>query len=178
MRKLDLILENIRDEYMINLLEEGETTELETLKTKKFLNENLNRIRGMLVEEGVMDSVKNHLGNNWGNYLTGAGALGAGAVLGDEALQNIQNPEFADQAQQAGQVLAGAGQEAAGQAQDAMQQFGDNFIDQAGVIYNKAGEVVGNVAQQAGAVADQAQEAIGGVVDQAQQAIGGQAPQA
>jgi hypothetical protein len=51
MRKIDLILENIRDEYMINLLEEGETTELEVLKTKKFLNESLGKIRKMLVEE-------------------------------------------------------------------------------------------------------------------------------
>jgi len=78
MRKIDLILENIRDEYMINLLEEGEVTELQTLKTKKFLNENLNRIRAMLIEEGAMDAVKQHLGNNWGKYLAGAGALGAG----------------------------------------------------------------------------------------------------
>jgi hypothetical protein len=80
MRKIDLILENIRDEYMINLLEEGSVSELETLKTKKFLNENLNRIRGMLIQEGALDSVKQHLGNNWGKYLAGAGALGAGAA--------------------------------------------------------------------------------------------------
>jgi len=80
MRKLDLILENIRDEFMINLLEEGETSELGTLKTKKFLNENLGRIRKMLVEEGALDSVKNHLANNWGKYLAGAGAAGAGAL--------------------------------------------------------------------------------------------------
>ncbi len=80
MRKIDLILENIRDEYMINLLEEGEVTELQTLKTKKFLNESLRAIRGMLVEEGTMDNVKDHLKNNWGKYLAGAGAAGlAGA---------------------------------------------------------------------------------------------------
>ena len=84
MRKLDLILENIRDEYMINLLEEGEVTELQTLKTKKFLNENLNRIRAMLIEEGAMDAVKQHLGDNWGKYLAGAGALG-GAAAGADA---------------------------------------------------------------------------------------------
>ncbi len=69
MRKIDLILENIRDEYMINLLEEGTASELETLKTKKFLNENLNRIRKMLIEEGTLDGVKEHLGDNWGKYL-------------------------------------------------------------------------------------------------------------
>ncbi len=78
MRKLDLIIENIRDEYMINLLEEGTASELESLKTKKFLNENLNRIRNMLIEEGAIDSVKNHLGNNWGKYLGAAGAAGLG----------------------------------------------------------------------------------------------------
>ncbi len=82
MRKLDLILENIRDEYMINLLEEGSVTELETLKTKKFLNENLSRIRKMLIEEGAMDGVKQHLGDNWGKYLTGiGGAVGANELM-------------------------------------------------------------------------------------------------
>jgi len=86
MRKLDLILENVRDEYMINLLEEGSTTELETLKTKKFLNENLNRIRKMLVEEGALEGVKQHLGNNWGKYLAGAGTLGVGALAANHFL--------------------------------------------------------------------------------------------
>jgi hypothetical protein len=80
MRKIDLILENIRDEYMINLLEEGEVTELETLKTKKFLNESLGRIRKMLIEEGTLDGIKNHLANNWGKYLAGAGAAGLGGL--------------------------------------------------------------------------------------------------
>ncbi len=93
MRKLDLILENIRDEYMINLLEEGTSSELEALKTKKFLNENLNRIRKMLVEEGALEGVKQHLGDNWGKYLAGAGALGAGAAgmtdTGQEVLGNL-----------------------------------------------------------------------------------------
>jgi len=83
MRKLDLILENIRDEYMINLLEEGEVSELESLKTKKFLNESLGRIRSMLVEEGALDAVKGHLANNWGKYLGGAAAGGAAALGAD-----------------------------------------------------------------------------------------------
>ena len=72
MTKLDLILENIRDEYMINLLEEGESSELQTLKTKKFLNENLNRIRGMLVEEGTLNQVQELLENRWATYLSEA----------------------------------------------------------------------------------------------------------
>ncbi len=107
MRKIDLILESIRDEYMINLLEEGSVTELETLKTKKFLNENLTRIRKMLVEEGALEGVKQHLGNNWGKYLAGAGTLGAGALAnhyygGDqiqpegEAGPNVQAETYAE----------------------------------------------------------------------------------
>jgi len=78
MAKIDLIIENIRDEYMINLLEEGEVSELETLKTKKFLNESLGRIREMLIEEGAMAGVQNHLKNNWGKYLAGAGVGSVG----------------------------------------------------------------------------------------------------
>lgn len=74
MRKLDLILENIRDEYMINLLEEGETSELETLKTKKFLNENLSRVRDILVEEGTIEAVREVLSENWGRALAEAGS--------------------------------------------------------------------------------------------------------
>ncbi len=69
MTKIDLILENIRDDYMINLLEEGTASELETLKTKKFLNENLSRIRRMLIEEGALENIREHLSENWGHYL-------------------------------------------------------------------------------------------------------------
>ena len=116
MRKIDLILENIRDEYMINLLEEGSVSELETLKTKKFLNENLNRIRGMLIQEGALDSVKQHLGNNWGKYLAGAGALGAGALAHnqgwDQEAMNYLKGTFdpaTEQAQNAPQSIATTG---------------------------------------------------------------------
>ncbi len=94
MAKLDLILENIRDEYMINLLEESEVSELQALKTKKFLNESLGRIRKSLIEEGNMDAVKQHLKNNWGKYLAGAGAAGAvgtGLAYGDEIKGLAQN---------------------------------------------------------------------------------------
>ncbi len=94
MRKIDLIIESIRDEYMINLLEEGSVSELESLKTKKFLNENLNRIRKMLVEEGALDGVKNHLANNWGKYLGGAGALGAGALAANHFMGDGADPRL------------------------------------------------------------------------------------
>ncbi len=81
MGKIDLVIESIRDEYMINLLEEGSVSELQTLKTKKFLTENLSRIRHMLINEGTMGKVQDHLKDNWGKYLGGAGAAaGAGAL--------------------------------------------------------------------------------------------------
>lgn len=72
MSKIDLIIESIRDEYMINLLEESEVSELEALKTKKFLNEALGRVRGMLVEEGALGQVQEILENKWAAYLTQA----------------------------------------------------------------------------------------------------------
>ena len=91
MRKLNLVLENIRDEYMINFLEENTASELEILKTKKFLNESLLEMRKFLIEEGNLDGIKQHLANNWGKYLAGAGALGA-AGLGAAAYHNGWGP--------------------------------------------------------------------------------------
>ena len=76
------------------LVEEGTTSELQTLKTKKFLTESLQRIRGILVEEGTLDNVKSHLGNNWGKYLAGAGAAGiagAGVAYSDEIQDAIRD---------------------------------------------------------------------------------------
>jgi hypothetical protein len=148
MRKLDLILENIRDEYMINLLEEGEVNELETLKTKKFLNENLNRVRAMLIEEGALDAVKGHLANNWGKYLGGAAALGAGAA-GADALNDIgadARLSGAGEGDVLDNISSGAGI-VADQAKEGLQQIGDKFIDQAGNILDQAGNVVGNISQ-------------------------------
>ncbi len=146
MRKLDLILENIRDEYMINLLEEGTSSELETLKTKKFLNENLNRIRKMLIEEGALEGVKQHLGNNWGKYLAGAGAAGLGGLAanseyGTDAMQQAQGALGLD-----GDVQAGA-QSPVGE----VKQIGDKVIDAAGNIFDQAGQIIGNLKDQAGA---------------------------
>ncbi len=89
MRKLDYILESIRDEYMINVLEEGSVTELESLKTKKFLNESIQSVRGILIQEGVMDSVKGNLANNWKKYAAGAGT--AAMMASDPAQDAIQN---------------------------------------------------------------------------------------
>jgi len=84
---LSKVIENKRDEYMIQVLEEG-TTELESLKTKKYLTENLTLIGKILMEEGVVDAAKANLANNWGKYAAGAGVVGAGAAA-------IANPEMA-----------------------------------------------------------------------------------
>ena len=90
MALLSKVIENKRDEYMIQVLEEG-TTELESLKTKKYLTENLTLIGKILVEEGVVDAAKANLANNWGKYAAGAGVVGAGAadqLLNDGAAAN------------------------------------------------------------------------------------------
>ena len=84
MALLNKVIENKRDAYMINVLEES-TSELESLKTKKYLTENLNMIGKILVEEGVVDAAKANLANNWGKYAAGAagaGALGAAGYVG------------------------------------------------------------------------------------------------
>lgn len=91
-------IENVRDRHLIAVLEEGTTTELQALKTKQFLNENLGIIRKVLVEEGVVDGARQHLANNWGKYAAGAGVVGAGAAAHaaglDTALASgFQNPD-------------------------------------------------------------------------------------
>jgi len=98
MAKLDLVLESVRDRYMINVLEEG-TTELGALKTKRFLTESTQRIKEILIQEGVMDSVKAGVQNAYlkakpvmmqnvdpriSKGVMGLGALaGAGAIAGE-----------------------------------------------------------------------------------------------
>ena len=92
MAKLAEILANKRDDYMISVLEES-TSELESLKTKKYLTENLNLIGKVLMEEGVVDAAKANLANNWGKYAAGAGVVGAGTLAGEA----IAHPEVAGQ---------------------------------------------------------------------------------
>jgi hypothetical protein len=74
---LEMILENKRDSYLIQVLEEG-TTELESLKTKKYLTENLETIRKILIEEGLLDTLKNHGGKIAAGIGLGAAATYAG----------------------------------------------------------------------------------------------------
>ena len=196
MAKIDLIIENIRDEYMINLLEESEVSELEALKTKRFLNESLGRIRSMLVEEGAMDAVKSHLANNWGKYLAG-GLTGAAMYHGADELTGGQAglaaqayPDAVANAYdqgglpEAGAVAVGAPAIAAGYgAGDALQTAGEAIggaAEQAGQglqqIGDKLVDAAGNIYNQAGEVignmADQAGEAIGNAAEAAKGAIG------
>ncbi len=167
MRKLDLILEDIRDEYMINLLEEGETTELETLKTKKFLQENLNRIRKMLIEEGALEGVKQHLGDNWGKYLSGIGAAGAGALGAATGLGGDIADTAVDAYHQVPGIVADGGYG------EAANHVGANL---AGDL-SKAGDVISGAAGQAsdyaGGLATQAGDAIGGAYDKVDAMVGG-----
>ncbi len=187
MRKIDLILENIRDEYMINLLEEGTASELETLKTKKFLNENLNRIRKMLIEEGTLDGVKEHLGDNWGKYLAGAGAgamangmnnagVSAGDVVGGMgAAMNADPGAAAGYAAGVPANLATNGAiDAAGQAggaiSDAVGQAGDYISQQ--MAPPTAGEQVSQFVQDAaGNILDGAGNIVGNIADFAKDAV-------
>jgi hypothetical protein len=126
---------------MMNLLEEGAVTELGALKTKKFLNENLGRIRGMLVEEGVMDAVKSHMAKNWGNYLAGLAAAGVGGAAGladqyynDGGVANY----VGDTMDQTGQYWGGVGQDAA--------NYAANTMDQTGQYWGGVGQDIANYA--------------------------------
>jgi hypothetical protein len=56
--KLDLILENIRMKYSLEILEESSLTEEETLLGKIMINESTMQIRKMLVDDGLMESIQ------------------------------------------------------------------------------------------------------------------------
>lgn len=70
--KLDLILENVRNQYTLSLLEESTThgvDEREVLMGKMLINESTMMIRKMLVEEGVMEDVKAILENTFAQII-------------------------------------------------------------------------------------------------------------
>ncbi len=146
MKKIDLILESIHDEYMINLLEEGTASELETLKTKKFLNENLNRIRKMLIEEGAIEGAKQGLSNKWGQYLANAGGVGVGAAGGALAANAIMDakygPGVSDDTPPVGDSMEDTVGDAPNETIETIKQFA---TDAAGNIKDAAGNVVGNI---------------------------------
>jgi len=64
--KVHEIVESVKENYLLNALEES-TNEIEVLRTKKFLNEAASVIETVLVEEGVIDSVKEYVKNAYAN---------------------------------------------------------------------------------------------------------------
>lgn len=70
--KLDLILENVRNGYTLNLLEESAVhgvDEREVLMGKMLINESTMMVRRILVEEGVMQNVKALLENTFAQII-------------------------------------------------------------------------------------------------------------
>ena len=70
--KLDLILENVRNSYTLNLLEESSThgvDEREVIKGKMLINESTMMVRRILVEEGLMQNVKVLLENTFAQII-------------------------------------------------------------------------------------------------------------
>lgn len=70
--KLDLILENVRNSYTLNLLEESTAQgigEKEVLMGKMLINESTMMVRRILVEEGVMEDVKLVLENTFAQII-------------------------------------------------------------------------------------------------------------
>ena len=63
--KLDLVLENTRNKYAMDLLEESELSERETLNGKLIINESTMQVREMLVEGGLLQGVKDILEESW-----------------------------------------------------------------------------------------------------------------
>jgi hypothetical protein len=182
MALLNKVIENKRDEYMINVLEEG-TTELESLKTKKYLTENLHMIGKILMEEGVVDAAKANLANNWGKYAAGAGVVGAGVAadqlgLGDGVAGAIKqgyeggvgagfntamNGGSLDQSIDAAQGGIGGAMANGGT------QLSSNFDGAVKTITDAAG----NVYDEAGNLLKKAGDAISGAYDDASKAVQG-----
>ena len=72
MMKLDLILENVRNGYTLNLLEESAVhgvDEREVIMGKMLINESTMMVRRILVEEGVMENVKALLENTFAQII-------------------------------------------------------------------------------------------------------------
>ena len=70
--KLDLILENVRNGYTLNLLEESAVhgvDEREVIMGKMLINESTMMVRRILVEEGVMENVKALLENTFAQII-------------------------------------------------------------------------------------------------------------
>jgi len=130
------ICESVKDSYLLGLLEESEVSEVEVLKTKKFLNETTSRIERMLIEEGLYDLGKSVIEE-------------AFKMPGAEAAQKM--------VQGAAQKIHGAGKAAqrmgmaAGRKLDAA-ATGARNLGASG--FNAAGTVSGKMMQNQGALAN------------------------
>ena len=156
--KLDLILENIRMQYSLGLLEESESmSEKELLKGKILINESVMNIRSMLVEEGTIQAVQNVLEEAWTDAVMQAANAATGEDAGDavdapvdaSVAAPVAAPSYADQAQGYVNQASDAVQGYANQAGDAANQ-----VIAAGQGYaNQAGDAVQGYANQASAAA-------------------------
>ncbi len=92
------------------------------------------------VEEGALDGVKNHLANNWGKYLGGAGALGAAGLAANHFMGDNVMPEGESGANQQAATYA---ETPGSRVADAAAQNAQSVATQAeqDAILNPGGEV-------------------------------------
>ena len=65
MLKLDMILENVRNQYTLGLLEESTLSEKDVLQGKMMINESTMSIRKILVDEKVIEETRSMLQEAW-----------------------------------------------------------------------------------------------------------------
>ncbi len=117
--KLDLILENVRNNYSLGLLEESESlSEKELLQGKILINESTMAIRSMLVEEGTIRAVQDVLEEAWSDAVLDAAssAYDDGSEVVDGVVDSVDH--VAGGVQGAAHGVAVSGGLAYGDAQD------------------------------------------------------------
>ncbi len=127
-RKIIEIVESVKEDYLLNTLEEGTVNEITLLKTKKFLNETANLVERILVEEGLADSVKGYVSKAM--PALAAGAAGAAGAFGYDHAGQIAD-QVGQVADQAGQTINGVVDQAgqyADQASQAIQAKYDELV--------------------------------------------------
>ena len=75
MLKLDMILENVRNQYTLGLLEESTLSEKDILQGKMMINESTMSIRKILVDEGVIEETRSMLQEAWEDMVQTAQGL-------------------------------------------------------------------------------------------------------
>jgi len=136
--KLDLVLENTRNQYNLGLLEESDGLDEKTvLQGKILINESIMQVRKMLVEEGTIGAVQSMLEESW------ADAIKQGYGQATKAVQGVSKPGVAaSMGQKAGYVASEAAAPVQAQAQQTAQA-----VKQAPA---QAAQAVSNSATQAG----------------------------